>query len=159
MIFTTTRVYCTGFTSGYLLCSGSDSAWYYLKVASLQQLKLQHYWENIFGWRGYSTAHHWFTSLPICACYNHNFCETNFSLPFVATHCAASRGHQRTLETLVKKGCRVDSTDKNGCTPLFYSVTLNNMGTTKTLLNKKADPNHQDTRLRRCAELGAVSLV
>ena len=40
-------------------------------------------------------------------------------------HCAASRGHADTLLCLVKE-CRADpgALDSNGCTALFYSVTL-----------------------------------
>ena len=40
-------------------------------------------------------------------------------------HCAASRGHADTLLCLVKD-CRADAgaLDSNGCTALFYSVTL-----------------------------------
>ena len=40
-------------------------------------------------------------------------------------HCAASRGHVDTIICLVKEcGANPGALDSNGCSPLFYSVTL-----------------------------------
>jgi len=60
------------------------------------------------------------------------------------------------VELLVKKGAKVDATDKNGCTPLLYAVTLNHMTCSKHLLNKKANPSYQDKRLRSPAHCAAA---
>ena len=65
-------------------------------------------------------------------------------------HCAASRGHQDCIDTLVTLcGCEVDTTDNNGCSPLFYAVTLGHADCTQFLLEAGANPNQQDKKQRR----------
>ena len=50
-------------------------------------------------------------------------------------HCAASRGHQECLETLVSLcGADPDLQDKNGCSALFYAVTLGHAACAEYLL-------------------------
>lgn len=66
-----------------------------------------------------------------------------------ALHCAASRGHSDCLETLVALcGAEVDLVDANGCTALFYAVTLGHADCALLLLDYGADPNHQDKKGR-----------
>jgi ankyrin repeat protein len=38
--------------------------------------------------------------------------------------------------------------DINGCTALFYAITLNHFDACQTLLDLDANPNHKDTRGR-----------
>ena len=72
-----------------------------------------------------------------------------YIIHILALHCAASRGHSKAIDVLVRKGAHVDSTDKNGCTPLFYAVTLGHYDCCKVLLNRKAYASHQDNKGRR----------
>lgn len=66
-----------------------------------------------------------------------------------ALHCAASRGHSDCLETLVALcGAEVDLLDANGCTALFYAVTLGHADCAQLLLDCGANPNHQDKKGR-----------
>jgi len=66
-----------------------------------------------------------------------------------ALHCAASRGHTKCIELLVKLcGAQVDTIDSNGCTALFYAVTLGHADATVKLLDLGADPNRQDRKGR-----------
>lgn len=68
-----------------------------------------------------------------------------------AMHCAASRGHVTCVAVLLRRGgAEVDSLDKYGCTPLFYAITLDHVDCVRFLLDKYANPNHQDNRGRRC---------
>jgi ankyrin repeat protein len=68
---------------------------------------------------------------------------------FVALHCAASRGHTDCIETLVTLcGAEVDVIDSNGCTALFYAVTLGHADSTQLLLNFGAEPDRQDRKGR-----------
>ena len=68
-----------------------------------------------------------------------------------AMHCAASRGFQQCVASLVSLcGADFEAKDKNGSTPLHYSVTLGHTDCTKLLLETfKADPNVQDFKGRR----------
>ena len=66
-----------------------------------------------------------------------------------ALHCASSRGHKECVETLVKEKAPLEKKDKNGCTPLFYAITLGHSECAKLLMEKGANPNHQDSRGRR----------
>lgn len=66
-----------------------------------------------------------------------------------ALHCAASRGHSECLETLITLcGAQVDLMDSNGCSPLFYAVTLGHADATRVLLTLGAQPNRQDRKGR-----------
>lgn len=66
-----------------------------------------------------------------------------------ALHCAASRGHVKCIELLIKLcGAQVDTIDSNGCTALFYAVTLGHADATVKLLDLTADPNRQDRKGR-----------
>jgi len=67
----------------------------------------------------------------------------------LALHCAASRGHTKCVDLLVNKGSPVNSEDKNGCTPLFYAITLGHDDCAKVLLDKNADPSYKDKKGRR----------
>lgn len=70
-------------------------------------------------------------------------------LYWIALHCAASRGHSDCLETLVALcGAEVDLVDSNGCTALFYAVTLGHADCAQLLLDCGANPNHQDKKGR-----------
>lgn len=67
----------------------------------------------------------------------------------VALHCAASRGHTDCLETLISLcGAAVDVMDSNGCTALFYAVTLGHADATQLLLEHGSQPNRQDRKGR-----------
>lgn len=70
-----------------------------------------------------------------------------FYLP-PALHCAASRGNANCIDLLVKNGADVDTADKNGCTPIFYAITLEKDDSTKKLLKHNADPSCRDKRGR-----------
>lgn len=68
---------------------------------------------------------------------------------FLALHCAASRGHTETIETLIGLSeSQVDVIDGNGCSALFYAVTLGHADSTEVLLKLGADPNRQDRKGR-----------
>ena len=74
---------------------------------------------------------------------------TNMGCVYVALHCAASRGHTDCIETLVTLcGAEVDVIDSNGCTALFYAVTLGHADSTQLLLSFGAEPNRQDRKGR-----------
>ena len=45
-------------------------------------------------------------------------------------------------------GTDVDLVDSNGCTALFYAVTLGHADCAQLLLNYGANPNHQDNKGR-----------
>lgn len=78
---------------------------------------------------------HWFLSLSVSA----------------ALHCASARGNTNCVDILLKKkAIAVDVVDYSGCTPLFYSVSLGHIETTRALLQRhRCNPNHLDYRLRR----------
>lgn len=66
-----------------------------------------------------------------------------------ALHCAASRGHLDCLDCLVTLcGAEVDTLDSNGCTPLFYAVTLGHADCTQLLLHHGAHTDRQDRKGR-----------
>ncbi|KAI5741630.1 hypothetical protein M8J76_015533 [Diaphorina citri] len=72
-------------------------------------------------------------------------------------HCAASRGHRECLETLITLcGADVDVIDTNGCSALFYAVTLGHADATTLLLQYGATPNRQDRKGRTPAHCGAA---
>uniref|UniRef100_A0A5K3F0F0 ANK_REP_REGION domain-containing protein n=1 Tax=Mesocestoides corti TaxID=53468 RepID=A0A5K3F0F0_MESCO len=76
-----------------------------------------------------------------------------------ALHCASSRGHTSTVQAILKhlekvemspeeKAKVLDAQDVDGCTPLFYSVTMGHYSITKQLLAAGADPSATDSRGR-----------
>jgi len=74
---------------------------------------------------------------------------TNMECVHAALHCAASRGHTDCIETLVTLcGAEMDVIDSNGCTALFYAVTLGHADSTQLLLSFGAEPNRQDRKGR-----------
>jgi ankyrin repeat protein len=44
--------------------------------------------------------------------------------------------------------CPLEGEDVNGCTALFYAVSLKHSNACQVLLDLKANPNHQDHRGR-----------
>ncbi|CAF1081414.1 unnamed protein product [Adineta steineri] len=67
----------------------------------------------------------------------------------LALHCAATRGHASCIRMLVEQcGCPIEGEDLNGCTALFYAITLDHPDVCQVLLKLKADPNHKDNRGR-----------
>jgi len=74
-----------------------------------------------------------------------------------ALHCAASRGHTRCVDILIKLcGAQTDLIDSNGCTALFYAVTLGHADATVKLLDLAADPNRQDRKGRSPVHCGCA---
>ena len=72
-------------------------------------------------------------------------------------HCAASRGHTDCIQSLVTLcSANVNCTDFNGCTPIFYSVSLGYVESTKMLLILGALPNVKDRKGRTPAFCGAA---
>lgn len=66
-----------------------------------------------------------------------------------ALHCAASRGHVECINTLIDFcGAEVDVIDTNGCSALFYAVTLGHMDAVLLLLKFGSNPNRQDRKGR-----------
>ncbi|VDM30445.1 unnamed protein product [Hydatigera taeniaeformis] len=76
-----------------------------------------------------------------------------------ALHCASSRGHTSTVQTIIKyldgsqmnkeeRGRILDAQDSDGCPPLFYSITMGHFDVTKKLLDAGADPKVTDSRGR-----------
>ena len=72
-------------------------------------------------------------------------------------HCAASRGHSNCLMTLIKD-FKADPNviDCNGCTALFYAVTLGHISASEILLRAGAQPNKQDRKGRTASHCGAA---
>ncbi|KAI1295667.1 Inversin [Halotydeus destructor] len=74
-----------------------------------------------------------------------------------ALHCAASRGYVECLETLISFcGAETDQMDSNGCSPMFYAVTLGHADCTQFLLQNGAEANRQDIKGRTAAHCGAA---
>ena len=74
-------------------------------------------------------------------------------------HCAASRGHVDTIICLVKEcGANPGALDSNGCSPLFYSVTLGHKECTEALLSlgKPGLADVKDRKERTAAHCGAA---
>ena len=76
-----------------------------------------------------------------------------------ALHCAASRGHASTVQSIIQyledskmtqeeRRMVLDAQDTDGCTPLFYSVTMGHPNVTKKLLAAGADAKATDSRGR-----------
>lgn len=76
-----------------------------------------------------------------------------------ALHCASSRGHTSTVQTITKylddsqmdkeeRGRVLNAQDTDGCPPLFYSITMGHLSVTKKLLVAGADPKATDSRGR-----------
>lgn len=76
-----------------------------------------------------------------------------------ALHCAASRGHASTVQTIIKhlndsrmdkeeRGRILDALDSDNCPPLFYSITMGHFNVTKKLLIAGADAKAADSRGR-----------
>ena len=53
------------------------------------------------------------------------------------------------VDALVRRGATTDAPDKNGCTPLFYAVTLGHAEAARKLLDHGANPSIQDKKGRR----------
>ena len=66
-----------------------------------------------------------------------------------AIHCTVTRGHANGIRALVERyHCPLEGVDVNGCTALFYAVTLQNQEACQILLDLHANVNHQDNRGR-----------
>lgn len=66
-----------------------------------------------------------------------------------ALHCAASRGQPAVIECLINEcSATVDIQDNNGCTPLFYAITLENLQCAEILLQLGASASVTDKRGR-----------
>lgn len=73
----------------------------------------------------------------------------HFSIAIAALHCAASRGHIDCIDVLINFcNAEVDTMDSNGCTPLFYAVTLGHADCTEQLLKHGAIADRQDRKGR-----------
>ncbi|XP_022668141.1 microtubule-associated protein futsch-like isoform X4 [Varroa destructor] len=73
-----------------------------------------------------------------------------------ALHCAASRGQAECCETLLALcSAAVDVPDLNGCSPLFYAVSLGHADCAALLLKHGAQPNLQDKKGRTASHCGA----
>ncbi|KAG5672825.1 hypothetical protein PVAND_002915 [Polypedilum vanderplanki] len=85
------------------------------------------------------------------------YAESSDKDGLTALHCAASRGHTRCIELLIKLcGAQVDTIDSNGCTALFYAVTLGHADATVKLLDLGADPDRQDRKGRSPGHCGCA---
>ena len=74
-----------------------------------------------------------------------------------AIHCAASRGHKECLSILITLcGADVNLRDGNGCTALFYTVTLGYVECTELLLSSGADTDIRDRKGRTPSHCGAA---
>ena len=74
-----------------------------------------------------------------------------------ALHCAASRGHRECLSVLsVLTDINVNMTDHNGCTSLFYTVTLGYVECTELLLKCGARTDLRDRKGRTAVHCGAA---
>ena len=74
-----------------------------------------------------------------------------------ALHCAASRGHRECLSVLsVLTDLNVNMRDNNGCTSLFYTVTLGYVKCTELLLECGAQTDLQDRKGRTAVHCGAA---
>ena len=74
-----------------------------------------------------------------------------------ALHCAASRGHKECLSILITLcGADVNQRDGNGCTALFYTVTLGYVECTELLLGCGALTDLQDRKGRTPAHCGSA---
>ncbi|CAF1169326.1 unnamed protein product, partial [Didymodactylos carnosus] len=66
-----------------------------------------------------------------------------------ALHCSSTRGYLNCIKFLIEEcKCNIEAEDVNGCTPIFYAVTMGHGHACKVLLDLKANPNHQDNRGR-----------
>ncbi|CAF4599735.1 unnamed protein product [Rotaria sp. Silwood1] len=74
-----------------------------------------------------------------------------------ALHCAATCGHTSCIRMLIELyGCSIESEDINGCTPLFYAITLEHSNACRVLLDLKANSNHKDNRGRTPSHCAAL---
>ena len=72
-------------------------------------------------------------------------------------HCSASRGHAMSLKAiLMEKDIEIDATDTNGCSALFYAVTLGHVECTEALIQSGALINRQDMKGRTPAHCAAA---
>jgi len=67
----------------------------------------------------------------------------------IATHCAASKGHEGCLATLLRQR-RVDinAADRNGCTALSYAASYGHCAAVSRMIKSRADTNHSDNHGR-----------
>lgn len=73
-----------------------------------------------------------------------------FKIVISALHCAVTCDHPTCVETLLNEcGAVVDTPDKNGCTPLFYAASMDQVGNVQTLLESGASPNYTDNKGKR----------
>uniref|UniRef100_A0A1I8BJ32 ANK_REP_REGION domain-containing protein n=1 Tax=Meloidogyne hapla TaxID=6305 RepID=A0A1I8BJ32_MELHA len=73
-------------------------------------------------------------------------------------HCAASHGHLPVVKAMLDLGHHwvVNARDRNGDTPLFFASAYGHLECVKLLLERGADPNHQDRRIRTAAHCAAA---
>ena len=55
-------------------------------------------------------------------------------------HCAAGEGQIKVVELLIKRGCRIDPVDRNGCTPLDYATACSHLQTVPLLKQQLNEP-------------------
>lgn len=66
-----------------------------------------------------------------------------------ALHCAASKGHDKCVETLIDVcKCYVDMMDNNNCTPIFYAATIGHKEVCERLIEYGANLYVQDVKGR-----------
>lgn len=66
-----------------------------------------------------------------------------------ALHCAASKGHDKCVETLIDLcKCYVDMMDNNNCTPIFYAATIGHKEVCERLIGYGANLYVQDVKGR-----------
>jgi uncharacterized protein len=70
--------------------------------------------------------------------------EVFFSNGALALLNAALKGDSKTVDNLLAEKVDIDSTGKDGLTPLMYAVRVENKTATQILLDRKADPNKQE---------------
>ncbi|KAI1730109.1 cytochrome p450 domain-containing protein [Ditylenchus destructor] len=69
-------------------------------------------------------------------------------------HCAACHGHLEIIRAMLDLSEK--SVDRNGDTALFYAATFGHYECAKLLLERGADPNHLDKRIRSAAHCAAA---
>ena len=76
-------------------------------------------------------------------------------------HCAAGEGQIKVVELLIKRGCRIDPVDKNGCAPLDYATACGHVQTVQLLKQQLNEPLEEqyfiDSRGRSVLHVAAAS--